>query len=148
MSTHRPTQLPSHEVLSKLARDDPEGFEALRSSLIENCIDGAPERIRHRLRQLQFRVDGIRRRSGSALGATVKIHALMWESFLEMNEQLQCFSRSRQGPQRSPLPAATRAPILRPAKDANVIELQPRLSIHDVLAESDDIVFAPEARRD
>ena len=58
-----PMKLPSHDVLSRLARDDPHSFELLRHELIENRINRAPEKIRHRLRLLQFRVDGIRRRA-------------------------------------------------------------------------------------
>jgi hypothetical protein len=124
MSERQLMKLPSHDVLAQLARDDPPAFEALRSELMENCINGAPERIRHRLRQLQFRVDGIRRVSRSPLGATLRIHALMWESFLEMNEKLQGFAR--QTPRRPHLVAA-RADIRPcPARNACIIEFRPR----------------------
>lgn len=94
--------LPSQKELSQLARDNPQAFEALRSELIENVISSAPERLQLRLRQLQFRIDGIRRRSGSPLGALLKIQALMWESFLRLDEALQHFdalTKARQGRQ-------------------------------------------------
>ena len=92
MSKRHPATLPSHDALSRLARNDPQTFEILRLELIENTIDDAPEPVQLRLRQLQFRIDGIRQRSRSPLGATVKIQALMWESFLAMNDGLQAFS--------------------------------------------------------
>ena len=85
--------VPSYQTLAKLASDDPQAFEALRSELIENCITQAPERIQLRLRQIQFRLDGIRRLSRSPLGALLKIQALMWDSFLLMDRELQRFVR-------------------------------------------------------
>ena len=87
--------LPSHQTLSQLACDDPQAFEALRNTLINDCIDSAPEKLQHHLHQIQFRVEGIRRLSRSPLGALVKIQAMMWDSFLKMNRELQDFSQSR-----------------------------------------------------
>jgi hypothetical protein len=83
--------LPSQKELAQLARDDPQAFEALRAELIENAIQRAPERLQLRLRQLQFRIDGIRRLARTPLGALLKMQALMWDSFLRMNEALQQF---------------------------------------------------------
>jgi len=83
--------LPSQKELAQLARDDPQAFEALRAELIENAILRAPERLQLRLRQLQFRVDGIRRLARTPLGALLKMQAMMWESFLRMDEALQQF---------------------------------------------------------
>jgi hypothetical protein len=124
MSEIKPMLRPDSDVLSRLARDDPMAFEVLRSELIENCITRAPERIQPRLRQLQFRVDCIRRMSRTPLAATLKIQALMWESFLELNEKLQGFARQSQGcPQHPPARPASRP---RPVRSARVIEFQPR----------------------
>lgn len=83
--------LPSHKDLAQLARDDPQAFEALRAELIENTIRRAPERLQLRLRQLQFRIDGIRRLARTPLGALLKMQSLMWDSFLRMNDALQQF---------------------------------------------------------
>jgi hypothetical protein len=85
--------LADHASLSQLAHDDPEALEALRRKMVERCIAEAPVRLQARLRGLQFRIDGIRRLSRTPLGATVKIHEMMWASFLEMNDQLQGFVR-------------------------------------------------------
>lgn len=90
--------LPSHDALSRLARDDPQSFENLRLELIESCINGARETIQLRLRQLQFRIDGIRKRSRSPLGAAIKIQALMWDSFLRMDNELQAFGAQTRPP--------------------------------------------------
>lgn len=87
--SHQAMNLPEHDRLAQLAREDPEAFDALCRDVIDDTIDHAPERIQVRLRGLQFRIDGIRRLSRSPLGATVKIYALMWDSFLQMNHKLQ-----------------------------------------------------------
>lgn len=93
MNKYQPLELPSHEILSQLARDDPQAYEALRSQVIESFIARAPQRLKPRLSGLQFHVDGLRRLSrSSALGATVKIYALMWESFERLNQAWQDFS--------------------------------------------------------
>ena len=110
MSKRHPATLHSHDALSRLAQSDPQSFETLRLELIANTIDDAPEPVQLRLRQIQFRIDGIRRRSHSPLGATVKIQALMWESFLVLNEQLQQFRPPPRCPsQASPLNTAKNA---------------------------------------
>jgi len=85
--------LPSHETLSKLACDDPRAFEALRDELVASYIRSAPERLQPRLQGIQFRVDAIRRLSRSPLGALVKIQALMWRSFLDLDHELKTFAR-------------------------------------------------------
>lgn len=100
MNSRSPATLPDHDALTRLARSDPHSFETLRLELIESCIDDAPEPIRLRLRQLQFRIDGIRRRSRSPLGATVKINSLMWNSLLEMNDELQKLRPGNRPPRR------------------------------------------------
>ena len=74
MNASLPVELPSHEVLSRLARDDPHAYEALRKQLIDSFIDSAPEKVQSRLRGTQFRVDCVRRLSHSALGSTIKVY--------------------------------------------------------------------------
>ena len=115
MNSRYPATLPGHDALSRLARSDPRSFETLRLELIESCIDDAPEPIQLRLRQLQFRIDSIRRRSRSPWGATVKINSLMWDSLLEMNDELQKLRPENRAPLR---PEPTR----RSADSAKVLE--------------------------
>lgn len=93
MFAHLSMALPSHEILSQLACDDPQAFEVLRDELVTNCIMNAPGRIQPRLCGIQFRVDSIRRLSRTPLGSLVKIQAMMWRSFLRLDEELQEFSR-------------------------------------------------------
>lgn len=125
MSMYRSTALPSREVLAQLASEDPQAFEALRSELIENCISSAPARIQPRLRGIQFRVDCIRRLSRSPLGALIKIQALMWDSFLQMDRELQSLARQRRGGQ--PVSGASMELTYRAEQSALIIEFQPRL---------------------
>jgi len=70
----QPLELPTHEFLSQLMRDDPLAYESFRRELIESLIDSAPARSKQRLRGIQFRVDSLRRLSGTALGSTLRIH--------------------------------------------------------------------------
>ena len=101
MSTQDTATFPDHETLARLARENPRSFETLRRQLIESLINDSPDAIQLRLRQLQFRIDGIRQRSRSPLGAVIKIQKLMWDSFLRLNDDLQEF--------RSPLRKRPRA---------------------------------------
>lgn len=101
---------PDHESLARLARDDPNAYEALRSRLVNELIDGAPEAMQRRLRGLQFRIDQLRRLARTPLGATVKIYSLMWGSFLTLNRELSGFHSYRPHPEQS----------------ARIIEFRPR----------------------
>lgn len=115
--------LPSHEILAQLALDDPGAFEELRSVMIEDCIARAPQKIQFRLRQLQFRVDGIRRRSRSPLGALMKIQALMWDSYFELNQELQEVIQYRWGAAHPPREKSTPGAV----RNARVIEFRARV---------------------
>ena len=65
-----------------LAQEDPVAFEQRRSRLIDDCIQGAPDNLRQRLRGLQFRIDMERRRAHTPLGACIRISGMMWDAFL------------------------------------------------------------------
>ncbi|MDH5191001.1 MAG: DUF3135 domain-containing protein [Gammaproteobacteria bacterium] len=66
---------------AELATSDPEAFEEKREEAVESFIRSVPtETRRRRLRQLQWQIDGIRRRSKSPMGACMKITSLMWDS--------------------------------------------------------------------
>jgi hypothetical protein len=116
--------LPSHEELAQLASDNPQAFEALRQEVIDSFIEHAPTRLEARLRGLQFRVDCQRRLSHSALGATVRVYQLMWESFLDLNDGWQTLVKevdARLSPHAvdPPAPAA-------PNESARILEFRPR----------------------
>lgn len=110
MSDITTIELPSHQALSRLAREDHEAFERLRHELIEQLISHAPAQKQLMLRRLQFRVDGIRARSGSTLGATIKISALMWESFLLLNKNLHQLADTAQGKLSAQIPQSLAPP--------------------------------------
>lgn len=115
--------LPCHEELSRLACNDPQAFEALRDELVANCIQSAPERLQQRLYGIQFRVDAIRRLSRSPLGALVKIQALMWRSFLDLDHELKTFSKRPANPPPGGKRTGSNPP---PGGGARVIAFQPR----------------------
>lgn len=127
MSELHLTGLPSHEFLSTLLRIDPQGYESLRSKLIKELIDGAPERMRPRLRGMQFRIDCERQLSKSTLGLTMRIYNLMWESFLELNDNLQDFiSAEAKSSFTTPDSKLAESPFPKQEQCAQVIEFRPR----------------------
>jgi len=65
----------------ELARTDPDAFEQYRQDVVEALIARAPERNRHHLRCLQWRIDQERKRASNPIAACVKLHRMMWESF-------------------------------------------------------------------
>lgn len=128
-SAWRPApDLPSHEELSRLARDDPEAYEALRRKVVDEFIERAPERLKSRLCGIQFQVDSVRRLSrSSALGATVRVYQLMWKSFQQLNEVWQDFVPLEKGfvDRRSSSMTVRYAP----KQDAKIIAFRPRHSV-------------------
>ena len=67
---------------SRLARNDPSAFEARRLAMIEEFLRQFPPPDQQRLRGLQFRIDMVRRRARTPMGACLKISSMMWESLL------------------------------------------------------------------
>lgn len=65
------------DLLRQLAESDPGQFELVRHALIEEVIKACREKKQLSLRQLQFRIDGIRQRR-STYGAMLEIGELMW----------------------------------------------------------------------
>jgi len=62
---------------ARLARQDPAAFETRRARLLEQAITTAPERLRPRLRAVQWRIDQERRRAGSPLGACLRLQQML-----------------------------------------------------------------------
>lgn len=101
MSERQSVEIPCYEILAQLARDDPAAYEKWRREVIEHFIESTPAHLQRRLRGIQFRVECLRRGSRSALGATVKIYSLMWNSFIVLNDEwqalVQCGTSSADG---------------------------------------------------
>jgi hypothetical protein len=70
------------DALARLAREDPNRFEATRAALVRQLIGQAPEHIKPRLEGLQWQVDCLRQQSKTPLAACVKISNLMWNQVL------------------------------------------------------------------
>ena len=96
------------DTAMRLAREDPQAFEAYRREAIDAFIGQAPARNRERLRRLQWRIDQERRRSGNPLSACVRLYDMMWDSFAGeqgLVSHLQHADRLVQGEPLQPLPS-------------------------------------------
>ena len=71
-----------------LARENSAAFESRRQEYIASAIAEAPPQYQQRLRGLQFRIDMERQRAGSALGAAIRLNAMMWSSFEDLRAAL------------------------------------------------------------
>lgn len=67
------------ESWSRLANNDPEGFEARRARAIEEAIRRAPPRAQARLRRLQWKLDQVRRTSTTPMAACIRMNHMMWD---------------------------------------------------------------------
>lgn len=70
------------EAWAELAATDVEAFERARETAIRRIIDDSPMAMRQRLKGLQWRIDQVRRQSGSPVGACVRLSQMMWETLL------------------------------------------------------------------
>jgi hypothetical protein len=77
----KPLTILDFDLAMELARTDPEAFEQYRQDVIEVLIARAPERNRHHLRCLQWRIGQERERAPNPYAACVKLYRMMWESF-------------------------------------------------------------------
>jgi hypothetical protein len=83
---------------AELAQHDPQGFEARRSEAIEAAIRQASPRTQERLRRLQWKLDQIRRTSGTPLAACIRMHNMMLDSLHGRGGLLETLQRDpRQG---------------------------------------------------
>ncbi|GGY61247.1 DUF3135 domain-containing protein [Marinobacter zhanjiangensis] len=80
--------MPTFDELRDLAQRDPEGFEALRAQLIEDCICRSSRSNHRRLRGIQFVIDARRRSARSPVKALLDIQAMMYDSFLDLKQAL------------------------------------------------------------
>lgn len=81
--------MPTFDELKDLARRDPEGFEVLRTNLIDDFINHSPERNRRRLRGRQFVIDARRQVAGTPMKALLDIQTMMYDSLLGLRQSLQ-----------------------------------------------------------
>lgn len=87
--------MPTFDELKDLAKRDPDGFERLRSELIEDCINRCSPRNHRRLKGLQFVIEAKRLIAGNSMKALMQIQAMMYESLLSLQQAVlshQCLS--------------------------------------------------------
>ena len=83
------------ESWSKLAREDPDAFEARRNRVIGEFLASAAPAQQPRLRGLQWRIDQVRRQARSPMAACVRLSSMMWDSVVGdegLLQSLQCLS--------------------------------------------------------
>lgn len=81
-------ELPSFEVLSKLAKEDPKQLDVILENQITALIEGAPKKYQQRLRGLQFTIDMERKKAKTPMAACLKISSMMQESFAQLSTAL------------------------------------------------------------
>lgn len=75
---------------ASLSQNDPKKFELERKKMIDSFIEEAPEENRLELQQLQFKIEGVRRKyKKNALVSTQKVFTEMWSCFSDLNQLLQ-----------------------------------------------------------
>ena len=77
----RPITVLDFDEAMELARTDPEAFEQYRRDIIRILINRAPERNRHRLHRLQWRIDQERKRAANPIDACLKLYRMMIDTF-------------------------------------------------------------------
>ena len=70
------------DQFSKLAKSDPEAFEAKRAELIEQMIQRMPAHKQHRMRCLQWKIDQVRKQASNPMAACIKLSEMMWDSLV------------------------------------------------------------------
>ena len=74
------------DLWSKMARQDPEKFEAMRQQLINDLLAQAPPHLKQRMVGLQWQVNQIRKQAGNPLTACLQISQKMWTNVLERKD--------------------------------------------------------------
>lgn len=87
-----PDELPEFDLLMRLAQENPNELEALRSRLNEQLIESAPERIQHRLKGLLFQIDAKRRVANNPMQSCMAVYEMMQDSLLELHNALNAAS--------------------------------------------------------
>ena len=90
-----------------LARQDPEAFEAERARIIETAIRRAPAKKQPRLRCLQWKLDQIRKTSGTPMHACLRMNRLLWEAVAGRHGLIERLDYLQAWPGRERLPRAS-----------------------------------------
>lgn len=74
---------------AKLARQDPEAFEAMRLKLVNDFIKNSPPNAQQRLKCIQWKVEHLRQRADTPAAALIAISNMMWESTRQLGRRQQ-----------------------------------------------------------
>lgn len=102
------------EEWAKLAKQDPDRFEAHRAQALNDAIDRVPEDRQLMLRRLQWKVDRVRELKSTPLAACIAITDMMWNTFNDLNRSYYWLSEHKKGffhQQIASLPKATIIPF-------------------------------------
>lgn len=91
---------------SALAKSDPVAFEMQRVRFIDETISAMPAHKQQRMRCLQWKIDQVRNRARTPMGACVKISEMMWESLTGPGGLNEALNRLRSGQYEQPPAAA------------------------------------------
>jgi uncharacterized protein DUF3135 len=67
----------------RLAKEDPDAFENMRTKMIQEIIDDTSPEIKHRMQGLQWQIDQIRSTSPNPMSSCLRISQMMWDSVLD-----------------------------------------------------------------
>jgi Protein of unknown function (DUF3135) len=76
--------IPNFDTLLRIAEQNPNQLEELRCQLAQRTINQAPERLRPRLRGLQFQIDSKRKLAKTPLAACIALSNMMHRSFVDL----------------------------------------------------------------
>lgn len=80
----------------KVAREEPEKFEAMRQQMIDDLIAQAPSHLKPRMTGLQWQVDQIRKQTSNPMAACVQISQKMWANVLGGNGLLKALQEPKE----------------------------------------------------
>lgn len=83
-----PTEKPSFDELADLAHADPEAFEALRLRILASHIAASPKEQKLKLERMQFRINGVLRRSSNPVHACILLQGMMVENTTRISDAL------------------------------------------------------------
>ncbi|MET3999642.1 DUF3135 domain-containing protein [Marinobacterium sp. MBR-109] len=79
---------PPFDELVELARSDPDAFEALRRKLVESHIARSPVDQKLKLQRMQFRINGVLKRSSNPVHACILLQNMLAENTGRMSDAL------------------------------------------------------------
>jgi hypothetical protein len=86
------------EQWAKLAHDDPQAFETLRSRAIDDFFSRIPPgQHQQRLRCLQWRIDQVRDHSSNSMSACLRLYAMMWDRVVSQGGMLDALQGIESG---------------------------------------------------